>query len=101
MNQLAPGELLKAVDGALEVSSRWPRLKIALGFRGHPSPAAWNDALQARGFGRVVDERASSVSLTGPAYPDAWWRAIARAVAGREDATVDEVVTKLEAAAPP
>ena len=100
MNQMAPGEFLKVVDDALEVSSRWPRLKIALGLHCHPSAAALNDALQARGFRRVVDERASCVSLTGPAYPDTWWHAIAREAAGHDGATVDEVVTKLQAAAP-
>lgn len=99
MNQLAPGELLKAFDSAPEVSSRWPQLKIALGLHGHPSPAALNDALQALGFGGV-DERASPVTLNGPAYPGVRWFAIARDVTGHEDATVDEVVTKLGAATP-
>jgi hypothetical protein len=94
MNQMPSADLLKAFDRALEASSRWRRLFVSFGFRHHPSAAALNDALQARGFGRVVDERASSVSLNGPAYRDAWWQAIAREVAGRDDATVDEVVSK-------
>jgi hypothetical protein len=78
-----------AVEISLEAASRWPRLMLVLGFDRHPSPASLNDALQARGFGRVVDER----SL--PLYSDAWWTAIAEEVAGRPDAKVQDVVSRL------
>lgn len=99
MNQMAPGGILKAFDHALEASSRWPRLLLALGFDtqpGRPGAVLLNDALEARGFGRVLDERERFLR-NGPDYPDAWWPVIAKAVAGRDDAAVDQVVAALQA----
>ena len=89
---LTAAEFRNVVDVSLEAASRWPRLLLVLGFDQRPSSASLNDALQARGFARVVDER----SL--PLYSDAWWAAIAMEVAGRSDAKVEDVVSRLRAA---
>jgi len=89
---LTAAETRDAIEIGLEVASRWPRLLLVLGFDRRPSPASLNDALEARGFGRVVDER----SL--PLYSDTWWAAIATEVAGCPDAKVQDVVSKLSSA---
>lgn len=97
MNQRAPGEMLKAFDHALEASSRWPQLLLALGFHsapGRPGAVLPNDALEARGFGRVLDERERFLR-NGSDYPDAWWPIVAKEIAGRVDASVDGVVRAL------
>ncbi len=97
MSQRAPGEMLRAFDAALEVSSRWPQLLLALGFDsgpGLPGAALLNDALEAKGFRRVLDERERFLR-NGFEYPDAWWPPIAKEITGRENATVDVVVAGL------
>lgn len=96
MNGMTPKQILKAVDGALETASRWPRLLAALDLDndpGQPTCALLNDALEHRGFHRILDER-DRLSASNE-YPDVWWAAIAKEVAGRGDATVEEVVTRL------
>jgi hypothetical protein len=89
---LTAAQTRDAIETGLEIASRWPSLLLVLGFDQRPSPASLNDALQARGFGRIVDER----SL--PLYSDDWWTSIAREVTGRPDAKVEDVVSKLRAA---
>ncbi len=57
-----------------------------LGFRfrsGLPGAALLNDALEAKGFRRVLDERERFLR-NGFEYPDAWWPPIAKEITGRE-----------------
>jgi len=98
MTAMTPRELLNAFDEGLEIASSWPRLLTALGFdpdQGRPGPLLLNNALEQRGYRRVLDESDSFKMLTDAAYPDSWWRAVAREVAGRDNATVDDVVSRL------
>ncbi len=97
MTHLPSQKIFTAFDDALEVSSRWPRVLLALGFDArseHPGPRALNAALVARGFKPVIDENDALLSLLKD-YPDAWWFAVAREVAGAPDATVQDVVGRL------
>jgi len=97
MSARAPGDILQAVDTALEVSSRWPQLLLALGLDtgpGRPGAVLLNDALESRGFRRVLEERERFLR-NGSDYPDAWWPLVAKEVAGREDAAVRDVVARL------
>ncbi len=99
MNHLSSKEVFDAFEHALEVSSRWPRLLRSLGFDmsvGRPGPLLLNNALEYRGFRRVVDEADSLRQLIRD-YPDAWWFAVAQEVTGRRDATVQQVVDVLAA----
>jgi hypothetical protein len=99
MSELTGRQILDAFDGALELSSRWPRLLKTLGFdmaMGRPGPLLLNNALENRGFGRPIDESDSLKKMLRQ-YPDAWWFAIARETTGREDATVQQVVDALNA----
>ncbi len=99
MTHLSSKEVFDAFDYALEVSSRWPRLLLALGFDtriDRPGPRALNEALRTRGFRPVVDE-AEALEKLLKAYPDSWWFAIARETTGRADATVQDVVDALNA----
>jgi hypothetical protein len=89
---LTAAKIRDAVELSLETASRWPRFLLVLGFDRRPSPARLNDALQVRGFHRVIDER----SLT--LYSDTWWTIIAKEVAGRPDAKVEDVISKLSSA---
>ena len=79
MTHLSSQVIFDAFDHALEVSSRWPQLLLALDLdarNGKPGPRAFNDALQAKGFRPVVDETQVLQTLLRD-YPDAWWFAIA------------------------
>ena len=86
---LTAAQTRDAIETGLEAASRWPSLLLVLGFDQRPSPASLNDALQARGFRRAVDERSI------PLYSDAWWAAIAKEVAGSSNAKVEDVISKL------
>jgi hypothetical protein len=99
MTHLSSQEIFKAFDTALEVSSRWPRLLLALGFNPRlalPGPRAINNALAVRGFRPVVDEEDSLQTLLAD-YPVKWWFAIAQETAGRSDATVRQVTDAVRA----
>jgi hypothetical protein len=101
MSELTPRQILGAFDRALEVSSRWPRLLQALGYDmnvGRPGPPLLNRALEARGFGAVIDERESWLMLRE--YPETWWLAIAKDTTGNPDASVQEVIDRLRVRAP-
>src|SRR5476651_1342931 len=96
MSELTPQQILDAFDRALEVSSRWPRLLKALGYDmsvGRPGPLLLNNALETRGFQRVIDER-NSVEMWRD-YPESWWLAIAKETTGNPDASVKEVIDGL------
>jgi hypothetical protein len=93
MNHMAPQGMLKAFDDALEVSSRRPRLLKALGLQSATvNSRLLNDALQRRGFGRILEEDEMLDTSDG------WWPAIAERVTGRRDASINEVVAEIDAA---
>jgi len=101
MSELTPQQILDAFDRALEVSSRWPRLLKALGHDmsvGRPGPLLINNALETRGFQRVIDESASFQMWRE--YPESWWFAIAKETTGNSDASVQEVIDRLRVRAP-
>lgn len=97
MSELTPKRILTAFDDALERSSRWPRLLRALGFdmeQGRPGPPLLNNALERRGFGRIIDETEKLEAMFST-YPDRWWFAIAQEVTGNRDASVNTVMDAL------
>jgi len=103
MTELTSRQILSAIDAGLEEAARWPQLLKALdfdNFAGRPGPLLINNALQKRGFRRVLDEADSMRLAIEPRYPDAWWYAIASEVGGRPDASVSDVVGELKRRVP-
>lgn len=97
MSNFSPRQILDAFHSALENSSRWPRLLKSLGFDieiSRPGPRLLNDALEKRGFRRVINED-DSLRKMFRQYPDDWWFAIATETTGRADASVSDVVAAL------
>src|ERR1700733_6926558 len=98
MTELTSRQILSAVAEGLEEAARWPQLLTALGFdidAGRPGPILINNALQKRGFRRVLDETDSIRLVIEPRYSDDWWYVIAKEVSGRRDARVGDVVAEL------
>jgi hypothetical protein len=97
MTSLTSQQMLQAFDTGLERASRWPRLLKALGFEPAPQkPTARqiNAALQRHGFKGALDD---SQQAMPESLPDSSWTAIALAVTGRGDASVDDVISRLRA----
>jgi hypothetical protein len=103
MTELSSRQILSAIDDGLEEAGRWPQLLRALGFdidAGRPGPVLINNAMQKRGFRRVLDEKESIRLAIESRYPDEWWFAIAGETARRPDAKVADVVGELKKRAP-
>lgn len=98
MTTLSSREILEAFDKGLERSARWPQLLKALQFAPRPqrpNPRQINEALHRLGFHSVLDE-SKDISVRPGAFPDFAWKAIAREVTGRDDATVESVISALQ-----
>ncbi len=63
---------------------------------GRPGLAWLNGALERRGYRPVLAELERVKPRAGASYPDEWWYAIAREVAGDRDAIVNDVIGKLK-----
>jgi hypothetical protein len=103
MTQMSPREILDAVRDGLDMEARWRRLLEALGYdpdQGRPGLPLLNDALERRGFRRVLKADEAMRPFLEPPYPDEWWYEIAEEITGRRDARTDEVLAKLTKAAP-
>jgi hypothetical protein len=95
MSNLTSRQILDAIHEGLELSA----LLATLGYeasRGRPGRALLNDALQLGGYGRPLTDLGPD--RTGPrqSFPDEWVRDIARAVTGRPDPPVGEVIATLK-----
>jgi hypothetical protein len=74
-------------------------LLTALGYQasqGRPGRYLLNNELERLGYGRPIDEQEPDKLQPYLLYPDEWIRAIARAVSGRSDAPLPEVIAILK-----
>ena len=91
MPDLTPRGILDAIhEGVMESA-----LLAALGYdpsQGRPGRALLNNALERRGYGRPISEQSWDRLTASQPYPDEWIRIIARAVTGRPNASIGEVI---------
>jgi len=95
MSNLTPRQILDAIHEGLQESA----LLAALGYeasQGRPGRALLNNALQRRGYGRPLGENGPDRMKPLQPFPDEWIQTIARAVTGRPDAPIGEVIAALK-----
>src|SRR5258707_15495258 len=95
MADLTPRKILDAIHEGLEESA----LLAALGYdasQGRPGGRLLNNALEQRGYGRPMDEQLLVRLGAHQAYPDEWIQAVAKAVSGRADAPLREIIAILK-----
>jgi hypothetical protein len=91
MPDLTPRQILGAIHEGLEESA----LLVALDYdpsQGRPNRSLLNNVLELRGYGRPITEQ----GLENTRAYDEWIRAIARAVTGRPNTPIGEVIAALK-----
>jgi hypothetical protein len=94
MPDLTSRRILDAIHEGLMESA----LLTAIGYdptQGRPGRALLNNALERLGYGRPIGEYDWDRLTAHQPYPDEWVRAIASAVTGRRDASINEVIATL------
>jgi hypothetical protein len=94
MTEMTPRKILDAVHEGLEESA----LLTALGYeasQGRPGRHLLNNALERQGYGRPIDEQGIDPLRPHQTYPDEWIQAIVKAISGRPNTPVREVIAIL------
>jgi hypothetical protein len=92
---LTPRQILAAIDEGLHEAA----LLTALGYevtQGRPGRHLLNNALERRGYGRPLSEPEPDRLRPYQSYPDDWVQTVAKAVSGRADASLHEVIETLK-----